>query len=251
MRPKKAHFMSLFILTLLHAKSALCSTFSPSPFPDTVRDAPVIVRGRIGFSYSDWGQDPDGIKRLYTYYELIPSETFKGQTPSTPSLTIRELGGEKDGVGMQVPGTAQFERNEDVIVFLKKRNKEGVFDVHGMMMGKLSIFNDSNQEEYLVGPAIAQAPSEPQGHRWSLKELRQLAQEIPQSPTLTRKPTSSIQNHTPAPQLQSSLNQTIPSPLKGGQTLSRWSLTLIGLTLILIFIGAVIFLMKSRRSKPH
>ena len=234
--------IGLFIL-----RHSFASTFYPTSFPDSVHDAPVIVRGKIGIHYSDWGQDPEGIKRLYTYYELIPSEIFKGQVPSLPSITIRELGGEKDGMGMQIPGTAQFEKNEDVVVFLKKRNAEGVFDVHGMMMGKFSIFIDSNQEEYLIGPATAPTAQTDSSHHWSLKELRQLSHETPPLPTAQTTPTPLP--YAKAPQLQEPDRQVATQSKKGESSPSQWILIFMSLTALVILAGTIILRMRSMRSK--
>src|SRR4051794_28005467 len=71
------------------------TSFYERPFPDTVQDAPVIVRGKIGANHADWAAGPDGSRRIYTFYELRVDEVMKG-TPSSPrNISIREMGGEK------------------------------------------------------------------------------------------------------------------------------------------------------------
>ena len=47
--------------------TAEATSFFARPFPDTVQDSSVIVRGRIGKSNSDWGSGSDGTRRLYTF----------------------------------------------------------------------------------------------------------------------------------------------------------------------------------------
>ena len=150
--------------TLVHA-----ATFFTQPFPKTVSEAGVIVRGKIGASHAEWGKDADDTPRLYTYYELQAGEVLKGETSQNQNWMIRELGGTKEGVEMHIPGTAQFSPGEDVVVFLKNRNAEGTFDLHGMMMGKFNVKTDSNGVEYLDGPAFA---SDASASSWTLDGVR-------------------------------------------------------------------------------
>jgi hypothetical protein len=128
--------------------------FIERPFTESVQDAPVIVRGRAGMSYANWSHGSDGRRRIYTFTELQVDEVLKG-TVSSKSITMRELGGEKDGVGMQVVGAVRFERGEDVVVFLSEANPDGVFDVRGMMMSKYNIEKTEEDKEYLTGPGLS------------------------------------------------------------------------------------------------
>jgi len=166
----------IFVLPLSYATS-----FYPQPFPNLVQQALQIARGKVGMSYSDWGEDPAGTRRLYTYYELQVSEILKGSATGA-SLIMRELGGEKDGMGMHVPGASQYDRGEDVVVFLSERNKDGSYDVRGMSMGKYSIQTDPGGVETLVGMGIARTnlenPSDALStQKWTLDSLRLLIQE--------------------------------------------------------------------------
>jgi hypothetical protein len=177
------------LAVILFPVLALATTFLDREFPDSVRDAPVIVRGKTGLSYADWGKGDDGGKRIYTYYELQPTEVIKGAAPSSGTIMLRQLGGEKDGIGMQVAGTAHFERGEDVVVFLNEKNVEGSFDVRNMMMGKFDLERDSEGNEVLVGPGlglgkpgqVVDSHGGDEGHggpssrkKWTLESLRQI-----------------------------------------------------------------------------
>jgi LPXTG-motif cell wall-anchored protein len=133
---------------------ALATTFVEQPFPDTVQEAPIIARGKIGMRYADWSVGTDGQKRIYTYTELRVDEVLKGRV-SGQNLVMRELGGEKDGVGMQVAGSAEFERGEDVVVFLQNPNKDGTHTVQGMMMGKYNVRQDANGQEFIEGAGLS------------------------------------------------------------------------------------------------
>ncbi|MCM2279682.1 MAG: hypothetical protein NDJ89_16530, partial [Oligoflexia bacterium] len=137
----------------------------------TVADAPVIVRGRIASSYVEWGKGDDGNRRIYTYYELQPEEVLKGKVAGG-ALLFRELGGEKDGRGMEVSGASHFEPGEEVVVMLGERNDEGNHDIRGLMMGKLNVRSNGSGKEILEGPALGGSKAE-----WTLQGLRQLVQE--------------------------------------------------------------------------
>ena len=123
------------------------------PFPDTVQQAPVVARGHLGSSRSDWGKAGDGSKRIYTFTEFSVDETLKGP-PLGRSIWVRQLGGEKDGVGMQIAGSAQLESGEDVVLLMGNVNSDASHDVWGLMMGKLTIARDTKGRDILKGPAL-------------------------------------------------------------------------------------------------
>lgn len=191
---------SLAGLILLVSGGALATTFMPTPFPDKVDDAPSIVRGTAGNSTSDWGIGRDGVKRIYTYTELSPKEVIKqgpGEAIPMNTIKIRELGGTKDGMGMEVSGTAHFNRGEDVVVMLGDRTGDGAFEVRGMMMGKFNIERDSQGREVLTGPGLDESGTDAfdahghgHGHGsgkgqtgtvWTLDRLRTLVKERQQA----------------------------------------------------------------------
>jgi hypothetical protein len=120
------------------------------PFADGVKDAPVIVHGTVGNSYTDWGHERDGGKRIFTYWELSTDEVLKGQAEAGGIIRMREMGGEKDGVGMQVAGAATFSQGEEVVVFLGDKNDEGSYDVWGMSMGKYTFTPDPDGGEPML-----------------------------------------------------------------------------------------------------
>jgi hypothetical protein len=202
----------LILICLLTNLPVYATSFYPQPFPSSVQDASNIVRGKVGMSYSEWGEDNDGKKRLFTFYEVQTTEALKG-SQSGPTLVIRELGGEKDGVGLHVPGASHYERGEDVVVLLSDKNKDGSFDVQGMSMGKFNIQTDSQGEEYLVGIGISRVPpsnpgSTPNAEKWTLGALRNLIQ--------SQAETSQVSSHDPqtksAPPPSSSPPAPSPSP---------------------------------------
>lgn len=212
-------------------------------------------------SYSDYGRNPGDEKRLFTYYELSPTEVFKGAVPDG-AIIMRQVGGSKDGVTMEVPGTARFSRGEEVVVMLGGQGADGTFDVRSLMMGKFTI-ERVNGKEYLHGPG-AVSPEEardgevihpeegmrrPKAATYSVEALRELVRtqgrESEQSAgtaSSTPSPLSStapsapgvLPQPTAAPGLQNSpQGETTAASEDGGTRKWFWGAILVGLWLVI------------------
>jgi hypothetical protein len=178
---------------------AEATSFYPRSFPETVQDAPVIVRGKIQSSYSDWGVDSDGNKRLYTYYDLQLEEVFKGEVKGR-TLLFRELGGEKDGIGMDVAGAAHFEKGEDVVVTLGEKNPDTSYNLRGLMTGKFNVRRDESDKEYLLASAPDEHPGAgPTNTKWTLEALRSLVAEQARSASPRAAQPQGLSSSAPAP----------------------------------------------------
>lgn len=241
----------------------LATTFIERPFPTTVQDAPLIVRGKIGQTRPEWVNGIDGARRIFTYYDLNVTESIKGGIASGSAIQIRELGGEKDGMGMQVSGTAHFDPEEDTVVFLGEKNGDQSYDVHGMMMGKYNLRRDSDGQEYLVGPGIAahhrDGQNDPDSEKkWYLQDLRTLVksgrQAAPPQDSTTdnekRFSASSAPPATTAPDSASALHSPIPEG-DGQQAATDGELQKGWLLAVVLVLGAAIALFfwmrRSRR----
>ncbi len=148
----------IFALTSILPIPILATTFATKPFLEFVGEAPYIVRGKVGMTYSNYGTGSDGHKQIYTFTELMITEWIKDDSaPSLPKnrLLMRQLGGVKDGIGMKVVGVAEFSRSEDAVVFLGKKNPDETFDVFGMTMGKYNVVKNKAGDEQLVGGMFA------------------------------------------------------------------------------------------------
>lgn len=136
-------------------------TLAPEPASKTLAEAPVIVRGKIsGKGEPTWGKFENDSRQIYTVYTLRINEVLKGASPAEAVIQFRELGGEKDGMGMRIEGAAEFQDGEDVIVLLRDKNAEGSFDLQGMSLGKISVTGEEPGQERLVGTAFASEPPE-------------------------------------------------------------------------------------------
>jgi hypothetical protein len=225
-----------FLLTI--STSAFATTFMPLPLSKQTVDAPNIVRGIVGTSYSDWGMRIDGTKDLFTFYQLQPTEVFKGDVDPSKSFIFRELGGEKDGVGMQVPGSGQFSVGEDVIILLGPVNPDGSYDLRGLSSGKYNITRQEDGTETLSGVGLAPpgkdndkdgfvhddetSPLKSDMRKWTISDLRRIVHEqgaAPKTPTKSALPTSIAKTSSSslaAPRLQPSASPVASDPGEEG-----------------------------------
>lgn len=236
---------------LLGAPSGAHATmFLPTPLPDLVKGTPTIVRGVIGASHPDWVLDPNGSKRIFTFYAFQVEEALKGDIPGG-SIQIRELGGEKDGVGMRISGTAEFAPGEDVVVMLGPKNRDGTYDVRGLSSGKFNLERQPDGRECLSGIALGADEHGRGGEKcsWDIASLREIVREqadtsvakVSPVPLAPRSSSASglVGAASPAPGLQ-------PSPQNEVGTDARGQLWIVVLALALVGLLAVL-LIKPRR----
>jgi len=147
--------VSLFFVAFI--STGFASSFYEQPFPEVVKGAAQIVRGKVGKSETQWTVLPDGSKHLFTYYEVEVTEGFKGKPKAGTPIRIRELGGEKNGVSLQVSGSGHFGTGEDIVVMLGENGADSgdsAYPVMGMMMGKFNLEKGADGKEYLKGPGL-------------------------------------------------------------------------------------------------
>lgn len=155
----KRYVCGLFALSIFATQFALATTFVNRPLGDVVNESPLIVRGRTGDSYSQW--DKSGRGQIFTYTSFAVSEVLKGDLKETRIL-LRQPGGSAGEIEMNVPGTANFKSDEDVVVLLGERNKEDdSYDVPGLATGKYDVVAGENGEPYLVNSLGGGAVYEP------------------------------------------------------------------------------------------
>ena len=126
------------IVFLIFSYSSLfATTFANRPLGEVLKETPIIVRGKTGQSHSEW--DKTGRKSLYTYTDFYVTDTIKGNVPN-PRITLRQPGGEKDGIEMNVPGTAHFPSDEEIVVLLSNKiEADDSYDVPGFATGKYQL----------------------------------------------------------------------------------------------------------------
>ncbi|MCC7442358.1 MAG: hypothetical protein IT285_12045 [Bdellovibrionales bacterium] len=261
---------------LVFPQAAHATTFMVFPFPKVVRETQMVVRGTVGSSYADWGEESPGDRRIFTFVEVRVGEVLKGEAPARDLLIARQPGGERDGVGMEVAGTARLSRGEDVVLMLGPVNADGSYDIQNLMLGKLVVQRDPESgEEVLSGPALAKpgirgthgdTPHEERtGAVWTLARLRGLIQEQSQaqsqapdgadssgeSPAKRSPPSDGGKPKPQAPPLQPQMEGTTGSaPEEGGQTPRRWPVPgLVAGIILALAAGSLYLLRRSRRGR--
>jgi hypothetical protein len=252
-----------FLFTIPLIASAFATSFYERPFPDTVRSTPTIVRGKIGKSRTEWTTLPDGSRHLFTYYDVDVSEGFKGVPRTGAPIRIREIGGSKDGVSLNVSGTAVFEKGEDVVVLLGRAGMEsdGTYPVMGMMMGKFDIEKGEDGKEYLRGPGLGSSvlpglrneDSNKKTVQVSLEGLREIirtqAKAAKAEPSVASTPRKSgggllSARSQPAPRPRTEIHdENLRTPVSGGGTSRRAYISAAGALL------GIAWFLKSRRKR--
>lgn len=134
-------FWGLFVTSSV----TLATTFANRPITSVVKEAPAIVQGRARNSHSDWGKASGNQKAIFTYTEFDVIEVLKG--PKLPHLIIlRAPGGEKDGIEMSVPGTANFTSGDEIVVTLAAKDpSDESYEVLNLSAGKYNLVKENNE----------------------------------------------------------------------------------------------------------
>ncbi len=220
------------IAFFLFSAQAHSTSFDPQPFPDQVEEAPILARGQIGNHFVQWVEEKDQTRRIYTYYEFQVTEVFKGHLPD--GVKIREIGGIKDGEGMEISGTAKFDQGEDVILTLGSENTDGSYSLRGMIMGKFNLSKNETGQEIIVGAGLNE--NEP----WRLDSLRKLIRT--QESKGTEK--TSVPKNNSIQKQQTTLDSDIQNQKRSTQY-SIWMWLALGLGCVFLFI----FLFKILKKK--
>ena len=131
---------AMFLVPGLHALTVVQLTDE-----QLAQKAEIIVVGKVLSAHYEVDSKD---KRPYTYIHLQISESIKGKNVGR-ELTLKTLGGLGSKLGMHIPGAADFYRNEEVLLFLEKRDDGSLFPV-GMYLGKYSIYRDEQSGKKVV-----------------------------------------------------------------------------------------------------
>lgn len=210
--------MAVFVITGI----AGAATFMIPPFPQWVGQNNRIILGVAGQGRADWGEGPDGTRRIYTYTDITIEEVLRGEVRGR-SIRVRQPGGEVDGVGMVVSGAAEFGLRERVVLMLGPQNPDRSYDVQSMGLGKLTVIR-SNGREVLRGMAVSDEQDlhgEEHEHGgqvdtkgWTLDGLRELIRTVPTGGAESKPP--SLQQESPVAE---SVNDSTPESTGSAPTL--------------------------------
>ncbi len=196
--------MNLILAFLLFSviPSAPATSFYIRPLPDFAADASVIVRGKITKVHAEYGLTQNGERTIVTLGEVNVDEVLRGDVGNR--ITIRKLGGTKDGVTLEIAGSPDFKEGEDRVYLLGPKNSDLSHDVIGLQLGEFDLIEQNgvltlkggllgyaDHHDHSDGP---EQPIPPENQKtWSLDQLRTLVKNQPQP---APKP---IHNITPIP----------------------------------------------------
>lgn len=110
------------------------------------KGADVIVTGKVTHKNSTWNENKS---RIYTRATLEVDEYLKGKA-NGKSVEIVYPGGEVGDVGELYTHMPTFEKDEEVLVFLKKEAKSNDYKVLHGEEGKIKVINDPKSKQKLT-----------------------------------------------------------------------------------------------------
>ncbi len=163
------------VYLVLH-QQALATSMLHQSIDSLTQSSDAVVRGKVKATQSRWSADH---KRIITEVTIEVAEFFKGG--GSPTLVVRQPGGEIDGIGQKVSGLASFSEGEEVVLFLE-RVETDKYRVAGMAQGKYRVERSSDKravfavpestEEALVIDPLTHAPVESDRQPMELASLR-------------------------------------------------------------------------------
>ncbi|MCK8496427.1 MULTISPECIES: hypothetical protein [Myxococcus] len=179
--------LGMLTVALLGGWTASATTQLRVDVTQLSQEADAVVHGVVRRVESRWSGDG---RRIVTDIEVQVTDPLKGQPGST--VLVTQPGGEVGDVGQTVHGLATFKKDEEVVVFLRKRGASA-FRVAGMAQGKFQVRRDEAGKPAMVIPEHSDA--------------------LLLDP-VTRKPTTATQK----PRTLEELKATVRAALKKGST---------------------------------
>lgn len=130
-----------------------CTTFAQQmtiELQDLSVGADVIVTGKVSQKSSSWNEDNT---RIYTRATIQVEEYLKGNNNGN-TVVVSYLGGEVGDVGEMYSHMPRFEDKEEVLVFLKKDEKNSDYKVFYGEEGKISVINDPKTGEKITASKV-------------------------------------------------------------------------------------------------
>lgn len=125
------------LLVLLTAVPALSTTVLRFTLDDLVERADVVVHGTCADVRGR--ETPDGVVTDVTIRVI---KTYKGAPAETLSFTT--YGGTTRSRGTFIAGSPQFEKGEELVLFLDRPNRVGYRMAIGMAQGKYTVSEDAS-----------------------------------------------------------------------------------------------------------
>jgi hypothetical protein len=149
--------MQVTIMRLLCVLIIVGGFFSASFAQTTTSDvesmsksADIIITGKVVEQNSNWNENKT---RIYTQATIQVEEYLKGSNNSG-SVIVSYPGGEVGDVGELYSHMPRFEDQEEVLVFLKKDEKNPGYKVFNGENGKIRVINDPETGEKVTASNV-------------------------------------------------------------------------------------------------
>ena len=139
---KKYVFLGLLLTLLPFTGRALMVKLD---LENLTQNSNLVIRATVENMRCSWNAEH---RRIFTFATLTVKEPVKGSA-LTGAINVRYPGGVVGDTAYIVEDTPQFRPGEEVIVFLKDRNPEGVREVYGWFQGKYTVENNVVKENRL------------------------------------------------------------------------------------------------------
>ncbi|HCY75534.1 MAG TPA: hypothetical protein DHV28_06400 [Ignavibacteriales bacterium] len=134
----RSRIMLLLTFCFFGTQGLLLSQSIQSELKSLTDGADVILTGKVINQTSSWNADRS---RIYTEVTLRADEYLKGDY-SENTLSVKTLGGEVGDVGELYSHMPKFTNDEEVLLFVKKDNKDLSYRVLNGEEGKLTLYED-------------------------------------------------------------------------------------------------------------
>jgi len=142
--------VKIFILSVVLAAASIHITsfaqLSSSEIKVLSEKADVIITGKVTQQTSSWNENKT---RIYTRASIQADEFLKGKGNRNDVL-VAYPGGEVDGIGEMYSHMPKFEKNEEVLLFLKKDIKTSDYKVLNGEDGKINLVTDPKTGEMIT-----------------------------------------------------------------------------------------------------
>ena len=141
----QVRIMNLFfaIVIVISFYSTSFAQLTSSGVENMSKNADLILTGNVVEQNSSWNENNT---RIYTQATIRVEEYLKGSNNSG-LVIVSYLGGEVGDVGEMYSHMPRFENNEEVLVFLKKDDKNTNYKVVNGEEGKINVLTDPKTGE--------------------------------------------------------------------------------------------------------
>ncbi len=140
--------ISIFIAFLFLCKfyPAYLAQQMSSELQDLAIGSDVILIGQVTKQTASWNENKT---KIYTKAIIQVDEYLKGNI-TEGTVTVKYLGGEVGEIGEMYSHMPRFEDKEEILIFLKKDDKDTEYKVFSGETGKISIVNDPKTGEKIT-----------------------------------------------------------------------------------------------------